>query len=101
MKSKLAGERTSGVEVLNISKHGFWISARGREHFLSFEHFPWFKDATVGSIINVKLLHSHHLYWPDLDVDLELESIESPEQYPLVDSGGFGKTLQRQRKRPS
>jgi hypothetical protein len=24
-----------------------------------------------------------HLYWPDLDVDLSLDSIEHPERYPL------------------
>jgi hypothetical protein len=24
------------------------------------------------------------LYWPDLDIDLAVDSIEHPEQYPLV-----------------
>jgi hypothetical protein len=23
-----------------------------------------------------------HLYWPDLDIDLEIESIEYPERFP-------------------
>jgi hypothetical protein len=26
----------------------------------------------------------HHLYWPQLDVDLALDSIEAPDRYPLV-----------------
>jgi len=26
----------------------------------------------------------HHLHWPDLDVDLSVESIEHPERYPLT-----------------
>jgi hypothetical protein len=26
----------------------------------------------------------HHLYWPDLDIDLAVESIRHPEQFPLV-----------------
>ena len=30
-----------------------------------------------------KLLHDHHLHWPELDVDLEIEVLEHPEQYPL------------------
>jgi hypothetical protein len=84
MKSKTAGKSTSKVEVLNISNHGFWIWVEGREHFLSFENFPWFKDAKLSSILNVKLPQPHHLYWPDLDVDLEMESIESPGKYPLI-----------------
>lgn len=84
MKSKIAGKSTSKVEVLNITKHGFWLLVHGREYFLSFNHFPWFKDAKVSSILNIELLQPHHLYWPDLDVDLELESIESPDKYPLI-----------------
>jgi hypothetical protein len=34
--------------------------------------------------LNVELPHPHHLYWPDLDVDLAVESIEHPERFPLV-----------------
>ena len=32
----------------------------------------------------VALLYQEHFYWPDLDADLELESIEHPEKYPLT-----------------
>jgi hypothetical protein len=35
-------------------------------------------------LLNVELPHPHHLYWPDLDVDLAMESIDHPERYPLV-----------------
>jgi len=38
---------------------------------------------TLSSIQNVQLLHGYHLYWPDLDVDLELDNLEYPEKYPL------------------
>ncbi|MFW0860307.1 MAG: DUF2442 domain-containing protein [Dehalococcoidia bacterium] len=48
-----------------------------------------FEDASIASILNVELPQPHHLYWPDLDVDLELESLDSPERYPLVDSQGL------------
>ncbi|MBU0566952.1 DUF2442 domain-containing protein [bacterium] len=84
MRLKIAGESTSQVEVLNISKHGLWLLVHQDEYFLPFESFPWFEDASVSSILNVELPQQHHLYWPDLDVDLELESIESPEEYPLM-----------------
>jgi len=55
-----------------------------KELFLSFENFPWFKNASVSAIQNVSLLNANHLYWPDLDIDLAVESIEYPERFPLV-----------------
>ena len=84
MKSKTVGKSISEPEVINISKHGFWILLYDHEYFLSFKHFPWFKDAKISSIMNVTLPHPDHLYWPDLDVDLELESIKQPQKYPLL-----------------
>ena len=62
MKSSAVGENTSQVEVLNISKHGFWLFVKQQEYFVSFEHFPWFKNATIAEILNVELLHQHHYH---------------------------------------
>jgi len=84
MKSETLGTDTSEVEVTQISKHGIWLLLQDKEHFLSFGDFPWFKDASVSAIHNVELLNRHHLYWPELDVDLELESIAHPSAFPLV-----------------
>ena len=84
MRSASRGKRTSDVEVTNVSKHGFWLLIQGREVFLPFEQFPWFRDSPVGKILNVTLPHPHHLYWPDLDIDLAVESIDHPERFPLV-----------------
>jgi hypothetical protein len=83
MKSKVRGKSTSRVEVSNIDVHGFWLYAEDKEYFLPFEEYPWFKNAKVKEILNVKLLHGCHLYWPNLDVDLELACIVSPDKYPL------------------
>jgi hypothetical protein len=83
MKSVKRGKRTS-VEVANISPHGFWLLLGETEHFLSFELFPWFQEATIRQLTNVELPNPHHLYWPDLDVDLAVESITQPQLYPLV-----------------
>ncbi len=84
MQSVQPGESISKVEVTNVSKHGFWLLLDEREYFLSFEQFPWFKEASIGRLLNVTLPQSHHLYWPDLDIDLAVDSIEHPERYPLV-----------------
>jgi hypothetical protein len=32
----------------------------------------------------VTLPSPHHLYWPDLDIDLAVDSLDHPERYPLV-----------------
>ena len=55
-----------------------------REHFLAFEHFPWFRDVSIGQLCNVELPRPHHLHWPDLDIDLAVESIDHPERFPLL-----------------
>jgi Protein of unknown function (DUF2442) len=79
----MPGIATSDVEITNISKHGFWMLIDGRELFLAFEEFPWFKQATVEAILRVDRPVPGHLHWPALDVDLALDSIEHPERYPL------------------
>jgi hypothetical protein len=84
MKSQALGNGTSDVEVTNISQHGFWLLLANRELFLPFSDFPWFKGASISAILNVEWPQPHHLYWPDLDVDLAVESIEQPGRYPLV-----------------
>ena len=84
MKSSVLGKSTSQAEVQDISKHGIWLFVKGQEFLLPFRDYPWFKDAKISSVYNVKLLHRSHLYWPDLDVDLEIEALQHPEQYPLT-----------------
>jgi Protein of unknown function (DUF2442) len=84
MKSVAPGRSTSEVEVTNVSPHGFWLFIQDEELFVSFKEFPWFKDASIAEIARVELPSSHHLYWPDLDIDLAVESLTHPERYPLV-----------------
>lgn len=84
MKSALPGASTSAVEVLNVSPHGFWLFISGKEYFLGFTDFPWFRKASVEQLFDVEFSHGDHLYWPQLDVDLDLERIEHPEKFPLV-----------------
>ena len=77
---------TNTLEVTDISQHGVWLYWNEREHFLPYEHFPWFKEAKVKEILNVTQEGVEHLHWSDLDVDLSLSMIEEPERYPLVSS---------------
>ena len=83
-KSSKPGSVTSDVEVTNLSTHGFWLFLAGRELFVSFEKFPWFAQAAVSKIVNVQRPSADHLYWPELDIDLSIRSIEKPDDFPLI-----------------
>ncbi len=83
MNSEQLGKIASEVEVTNISTHGIWLLVGERELFLSYENFPWFKEVPIGNILQVEQPTPGHFYWPDLDVDLSIESIEHPERFPL------------------
>ena len=88
MSSRLEklGHVISEAEVTNISGHGFWLYLDEREIFVTFSDFPWFADASVRQITKVEWPSPDHLYWPALDVDLSVRSIEHPEEFPLTSS---------------
>ena len=77
------GNNTSVIEVTNISVHGIWLLAYGKELFMSYDDFPWFKDRAVQSIFNVEEQSRDRFYWPDLDIDLTVAIIENPGRFPL------------------
>ena len=99
MKSATVGKSISDVEVTNVSKHGFWVLIEQRERFVAFDQFPWFRDASVGQLLNVELPSARHLYWPDLDIDIAVESIDHPEKFPLVSKVRSDPSLQRTRQK--
>ncbi|MDQ5844498.1 MAG: DUF2442 domain-containing protein [Acidobacteriota bacterium] len=84
MKSSDGGKITLEAEVTQIDKQGIWILIGEKESFLPFDHFPWFRNAPVAASHNVEFLNPRHLYWPDLDIDLTVESIMHPERFPLI-----------------
>ncbi len=77
------GKNISAVEVSHIDISGFWLCVEDKEYFLPYNNYPWFKEAKVKEILNVQLLHGHHLYWAELDVDLEIDTLDNPQDYPL------------------
>jgi hypothetical protein len=80
----MRGKNISEVEVSHINAHGLWLCVQDKEYFLPYSEFPWFKEAKIKEILNVQLLHGYHLYWPQLDVDLEIDSLNNPQSYPLI-----------------
>ncbi len=95
MRSALPGKNISEVEVTNVSRHGFWLLIDEQELFLPFDKFPWFRDVPIGQLLKVEQPHPSYLHWPDLDVDLAVESIEFPERFPLVSRARPNNELQR------
>ena len=54
---------------------------------MSYDDFPWFRDQSIKSIVNVEEPSPGHFYWPDIDVDVTEEIIENPEKFPLKAKG--------------
>lgn len=83
-KSALPGKRTSDVEITNVSEHGFWLLLETEELFVPFAEFPLFKDVPIAKLAYVQRPQPHHLHWPDLDIDLAVDSIRDPAKFPLI-----------------
>ena len=83
----MPGTSTLATEVTHVSRHGFWLLLDGEELLLPFVDFPWFRKASIEQLCAVQRPTSDHLYWPQLDVDLAVESIRNPGAFPLVSSG--------------
>lgn len=78
----IVGKTISNIEI-NISAFGIWLLCQDQEYFLPHEQFPWFKGAKVSALYNIELIH-HHLHWPELDIDLHLDSLTNVKKYPLI-----------------
>lgn len=88
MSSRKPGTSTSGIEVTDISPSGIWVLARDEKLFLPYEKFPWFERGSVEAILNVEEPTPGHYHWPDLDIDLGIESMRNPERFPLTFADG-------------
>lgn len=84
----MPGTTTSAAEVTHVSKHGFWLLLGDEELLVPFEHFPWFRKATIEQLSDVEWPTPDHLYWPQLDVDLSVASILDPAAFPLLSRQG-------------
>lgn len=84
MKSATPGKNTSAAEVTGRGTHGFSLRLGEETLFLRYSDFPWFRNATPAQIDRVEWPSPDHLYWPALDIDLSVESIRRPQDFPLV-----------------
>jgi hypothetical protein len=69
--------------VTDISALGVRIVAHGEEFFMSYDEFPWFRGAPEAAILDIEEPAPGHLFWPELDVDLGIETLRHPDRFPL------------------
>ena len=67
-----------------INDRGIMISVEGQDYFLSYNRVPWMRDATINDVLNVQMCGKNAIEWPQLGVDLEIDSLKHPERYPLL-----------------
>jgi len=72
------------VEVCDVAPNGFSLVVGEERLFVPYDEFPCFRDAPIKRLANVEQPPAGHLHWPDLDIDLAVESIRYPERFPLV-----------------
>ncbi|NBO66741.1 MAG: DUF2442 domain-containing protein [Acidobacteria bacterium] len=85
----MPGTTILAAEVTNVSGHCVRMLIVDEELALPYSEFPWFKAAAIQQILNVLRPTSDHVYWPDLDIDLSVESIRHPENFPLSAKRSF------------
>ena len=84
------GVNTQGSHFIHVhvahpdGEAKFWLLLDGEELLVPFAGFPWFKKATIEQLTDVEWPSQNHLYWPQLDIDLAVESIRHPDAFPLV-----------------
>ena len=85
MKSNInVNTGNTSVSVRSIMQDGIFLSVLGNDYYLSYDRLPWFKNAKTSDIFNVAMYGKDSIRWDALDIDLGIDSLKSPEKYPLV-----------------
>ena len=74
---------TTTAEVTMINARGILLFVGGKEYYLSYDRYPWFRNAKVSDVLDVTMPDEESLRWDAIDVDLEIDSIIHPERYPI------------------
>jgi hypothetical protein len=68
-------DEESQVKVLDIGFDGIKLKVEDEELFIPYIRFQRFEDALLGGIFHVLKIRPGRLYWPDLGIDLEIQSL--------------------------
>ena len=75
---------SSSASVLMINSDGIMLNVCVKDYFLSYHRVPWMRDASISHVLDVRMSGRNAIEWPALDVDLEIESLQHPERFPLI-----------------
>ena len=71
------------AQITNIEQDGFWLLIEEGEFFVPFERYPAFRRAKIDNFFHFEQ-DGDTFYWPELDIDIELDALKHPERYPLI-----------------
>jgi len=72
------------AKVESITSTGLTLYINEEEYQIPFSRVPWFRDAKVEDVFDVKMNGLDEIRWDKLDIDLDIESLKHPEKYPLI-----------------
>ncbi len=79
----LGTDTSTQAQITSIESAGFWLLVADREYYVPFERYPEFREATLAQVFNFQQIFDQ-FHWPDLDIDIELESLDKPERFSLI-----------------
>jgi len=77
-----ANAERNGVSISDVDHLGFMLNCDGKAYRLDFSMYPWFEYCTIRELLNVRA-DQWGVYWDDAGIELERETLEHPESYPL------------------
>lgn len=72
------------AEVKFISADGFLIEVCGNTYFAAFKDFPYLFDLPISEAYNIEYLGQGDIRWEKADIDLNVEILKNPAQYPKI-----------------
>jgi len=72
------------AKVVSINSTGLVVHINGEEYQIPFLRVPWFRNAKVEDVFDLRMNGLDEIRWDTLDIDLDIESLKHPEKYPLI-----------------
>lgn len=74
---------TAAISVENITPFAVWVFDGKKEYAIPFSEFPCLGKVSVDQLMHPTLSHGFHLRWEELDIDIDLRSLDHLEDFPL------------------
>jgi hypothetical protein len=71
------------ISVENITPFAVWVFDGKKEYAIPFSEFPCLGKASVDDLMHPTLSHGFHLRWEELDIDIDLRSLDHLEDFPI------------------